>query len=97
MNTQNNNSWYVYILECADSSLYCGITTDLIRRVDEHNCLSGKGAKYTRHRQPVKLVYSEQAVNRSAASKREAQIKALSRREKLSLVQNKPANLLSNK
>ena len=74
-------SWHVYILECGDGTLYTGITNDLERRVDEHN--AGTGAKCTRARLPVKLVYSERKRNRSYASKREAAIKKLSRDEKM--------------
>ncbi len=75
------------MLECADSTLYTGIATDLERRLDEHNS-SPKGAKYTRARRPVKLVYSETFEDRSSASKREYEIKKKMRREeKLLLVQ----------
>ena len=77
--------WFVYIVECADNTLYTGITTDMERRVNEHNS-SGKGAKYTKTRQPVKMVYFEVAENRSMASKREAEIKKLSRKEKMDLI-----------
>lgn len=77
-------SWTVYILRCADDSLYTGITNDLEGRLASHN--SGAGARYTRSRLPVELVYQEPAADRSAASKREAAIKALSRRSKLALL-----------
>ena len=77
--------YYVYILECSDNTLYTGITTDLQRRVDEHNT-SEKGAKYTRLRRPVRLVYSEEQTDRSSASKREYALKKLSRMQKLALV-----------
>ncbi len=76
--------YFVYIVACSDETLYTGITTDLLRRVTEHNS-SVKGAKYTRLRRPVKLVYSEECSNRSEASKREYAIKHLTRQEKLSL------------
>lgn len=76
--------WHVYILRCADGTLYTGVTTDLVRRVEEHNA-SPKGARYTRARRPVALVYSERFASRSAASKREAAIKKLSRAAKLLL------------
>ena len=76
--------YYVYILECADTTLYTGITTDLERRLDEHNN-STKGAKYTRARRPVKLVYSEELTNRSEASKREYYIKKLRRKDKVNI------------
>ncbi|MEK7471088.1 MAG: GIY-YIG nuclease family protein [Patescibacteria group bacterium] len=79
--------YYLYILKCADKTLYTGITTDLKRRVIEHN--SGKfGAKYTISRRPVKLVYSKKFKNRSTASREEARIKKLERREKLELVRD---------
>ena len=66
--------YFVYILKCADETLYTGIATELERRIDEHNG-SNKGAKYTRARRPVRLVYSEEYPDRSAASKREYEIK----------------------
>ncbi len=81
--------WYVYMLKCADSTLYTGITVDPIRRVEEHNS-DKKGAKYTRVRQPVALVYQKHAKNRSEASRVEAALKKLSRKEKLSLINMNP-------
>lgn len=77
--------WWVYIVECSDQSLYTGITTDIDRRIIEHNT-SNRGAKYTRSKRPVSLVYKEQCENRSIASKREHQIKKLKRADKLLLV-----------
>lgn len=77
--------WYVYILKCSDGTLYTGITTCLSHRVNEHND-SAKGAKYTRSRRPVKLVWSQKAINRSEASKKEYQIKKMTRSKKLNLV-----------
>lgn len=74
-------SYFVYILRCSDNTLYTGITTDLERRLGEHNG-SPKGAKYTRNRRPVKIVYSEPCKDKSAASKREYAIKQLTKREK---------------
>lgn len=74
--------YFVYILKCSDGTLYTGITVDLSRRVREHNS-SKLGAKYTRARRPVKLVYSKKYRNRSLASKAESKIKNLSRKEKL--------------
>jgi putative endonuclease len=79
-------SYFVYILECSDESLYTGITTNVIKRLDEHND-SCKGAKYTKARRPVKLVYEETSLNRSTASKREYAIKKLTRLKKLQLIQ----------
>ena len=78
-------SYFVYIVECSDSTLYTGIATDICRRLDEHNN-SDKGAKYTRVRRPVKLVYSESCEDRSSASKREYEIKKLKREKKLELI-----------
>ena len=79
--------WYVYMLRCADGSLYTGVTTDLDRRVKEHNHgLASRGAKYTRVRQPVSLVYSEALASRSLACKREWEIKQLRKTEKEILV-----------
>jgi len=77
--------WQVYILRCADNTLYTGITNDLDRRINEHN-ESKLGAKYTRGRGPVQLVYQCEMKDRSAASKEEARIKKLSRQEKLELI-----------
>ena len=77
-------SWSVYILRCADGTLYTGIAPDVEKRVQKHN--EGKGAKYTRGRTPVELVYREDHPNRAEASKREYQIKQLSRAEKLELI-----------
>jgi putative endonuclease len=77
--------YFVYILECSDKTLYTGITTDIQRRLKEHNG-SQKGAKYTKLRRPVKLVYSEECLDRSSASKREYMIKKLSREKKLALI-----------
>ncbi|PCK06681.1 MAG: endonuclease [Alteromonadaceae bacterium] len=79
------SSWFIYILQCADKTYYTGITTDLDRRVEEHNS-SAKGARYTRAKRPVRLVYSEPCDNRSEASKREHQIKKLTRSQKEGLV-----------
>lgn len=77
--------WHIYMLKCSDDTLYTGITTDLSRRVGEHNS-SSKGAKYTRVRRPVELIYSESCDDKSSASKREYQIKQLSKIQKLSLL-----------
>ena len=79
-------SWTVYILRCADDSLYTGITTDVIRRVDEHNNDNNKGARYTRARRPVELIYQESHDDRSNASQREHSIKQLSRQQKLAMI-----------
>ena len=76
--------YFVYILKCNDGTLYTGVTNDLVRRVEEHN-FSKLGAKYTKGRRPVKLVYSEKFVDRSRALIEEAKIKKLSKRKKLNL------------
>lgn len=80
------NYYYVYILECSDKTLYTGWTNNIEKRVKEHNDGKG-GAKYTRARRPVRLVYAEISSSLSEALKREAQIKKLSRREKLVLIE----------
>lgn len=79
-------SWYLYVVKCRDESLYTGITTDITRRVKEHN--AKKGAFYTKNKTPVKLVYQEAMINQSEARKREASIKQLTREEKLELIEN---------
>lgn len=78
--------YHVYLLRCADGTLYTGFTNDLARRLAAHN--AGRGAKYTRGRRPVELVYWESFSNKSSALKREYAIKRLSRAEKLSLIQS---------
>ena len=82
--TNNAGDWVVYILQCSDGTLYTGMTSDVTRRVEQHN--AGTAARYTRARTPVKLVYREPAKNRSAALKREYAIKQLSRNEKDALI-----------
>jgi len=77
--------WYVYIVQCADKTLYTGITTDVKRRIKEHNSLN-LGAKYTKGRRPVKLVYTVKVENKSEALKEEFIIKQLSREEKVKLI-----------
>lgn len=79
-------AWNVYMVRCADGSLYTGIARDVERRVREHNTNNVLAANYTRSRRPVMLVYSETAATRSAAGKREYQIKQLSRQEKEALL-----------
>lgn len=78
-------SYFVYILRCSDETLYTGCTNQMLRRLAAHQ--SGKGAKYTRSRLPVELVYQEEVPDRSAALRREAAIKRLTRQEKLLLIQ----------
>ena len=79
-------SYYVYLLRCGDGSLYTGYTDDVERRLAVHQ--SGKGAKYTRSRLPVELVYSEELPDKSAALRREAAIKKLPREKKLALMES---------
>jgi putative endonuclease len=81
---QDPLNWIVYILRCADGTLYTGITNDLERRMAEHE--AGQGAKYTKGRGPFKLVYQETCRDRGLASKREIEIKSLDRKAKLLLV-----------
>jgi len=76
--------YYLYIFECADKTLYTGITTDLKRRIIEHNDTK-LGAKYTSSRRPIKMVFFKKFKNRSAVSKEEARIKKLKKSEKLKL------------
>jgi len=78
--------WYVYILRCSDNSLYTGITTDLERRIKEHNNSNKLGAKYTRVRRPVSLVYYEDSLNRKTASQKEYKLKQLTKSKKEKLV-----------
>lgn len=80
-------SWFTYIVRCADDTLYTGVTTDLQRRIQEHNHCDKKGAKYTRTRRPVQLIHNEVFENRSQACQREAAIKKLNRQQKLNLLQ----------
>ena len=78
--------YFVYLLKCADGSLYCGITTDVKRRLAEHK--AGKGGSYTRSHKVLKIVYTEKSRNRSTALKREAAIKQLDKVEKLKLIKS---------
>jgi putative endonuclease len=80
------------MLRCADGTFYTGITTDVTRRIAEHNGESGLGARYTRSRRPVELAYVEAAVSRSEAARREAAIKRLDRARKLALCADPPPN-----
>lgn len=79
--------WYVYIVRCADRTLYTGVARDLSARIEAHNL--GRGAKYTRARLPVKLIYQETVTDRSAALRREHAIKRLSRAEKRALAKTR--------
>ena len=83
----SDSLWYVYIVRASDETLYTGITTDLKRRLAEHQ--SGKaGAKYFRGRTALEMVFTESSVTRSTASKREAEIKKLTRAQKVSLIKS---------
>jgi predicted GIY-YIG superfamily endonuclease len=87
--------WFVYVLRCADGTLYTGITKDLTRRTRQHN--HGTGARYTRSRCPVKLVYQETQRGQGPALKREAAIKRLTRRQKLAMVREANRSRTSRK
>lgn len=78
--------WFVYILRCADNSLYTGVTTDVNKRLDQHNGVDKNGAKYTKPRRPVALVYQESSLSRSEACKREHAIKSLKKEQKETLI-----------
>ncbi len=83
MPTLPKSNWTCYLVQCADNTLYCGVTNNLEKRLAVHN--AGEGAKYTRGRTPVRLMYSEACPDKSAALKREREVKAMSRPEKLAL------------
>lgn len=88
--SQAGEGYFIYMLECADGSLYTGWTTDPERRLKEHN--AGRGALYTRWRRPVELKYLEEAPDRSAAQRRENTIKKMPRQKKLLLVEEYQEN-----
>ncbi len=79
--------WYLYVVQCSDGTLYTGVTTDIDRRINEHNT-SSRGAKYTKARRPVKLVYKRRYANRSEAQSAEYQFKKLLRGQKLEIIKN---------
>ena len=81
--------WLLYILKCSDGTFYTGITNDLPKRVETHNC--GKASRYTRVRLPVSVIYKEGCLNKSSALKKELRIKALSRAEKEEYIRRKKA------
>lgn len=83
---RTGQTWTVYIVRCADGTLYTGVAVDVAVRLAQHNGLRANGARYTRARRPVKLVYHESAANRSAACRREYHIKRMTRPEKLVLI-----------
>ena len=86
MGKKNQSNWLIYILECIDGSLYCGITNNLEKRLKQHKGEIKGGAKYTRSHWPCKLVYKEKSASRSEASQREAIIKKMSKDEKQALI-----------
>ena len=93
MNANSDDSWFVYLVRCSDGSFYAGVTTDLERRVRQHNGEIVGGANYTRARRPVALAWYEVCENRSVAQQREYSVRRLSRREKQCLtVKAAPVN-----
>lgn len=88
-----DKNWTVYMLECADGTLYTGITDDMVRRLRAHN--EGRGAKYTRGRGPLKLRYLESVPDKSTALKREHALKQLRRSEKMAIIQEKEREIKS--
>ena len=84
---KKKSNWIVYILECSDKTLYTGITNNFEKRLEQHNN-GQEAAKYTRARRPVKCVYKEKQLGRSSATKREMEIKKLSRAEKIELIKS---------
>lgn len=88
--------WHVYIVRCADSTLYTGIAKDVAKRVADHNTSDRLAARYTRARRPVVLVYREAFETRSQATRREARIKRMSKRQKESLVQSEARTFAEN-
>jgi putative endonuclease len=90
-----SNNWYLYVLQCSDESLYTGVTTDLERRVHEHNHTK-QGAKYTKSRRPVQLVTSWSFGSQSKAMQAEAAFKQLRRPQKVALLETTPEQLLEN-
>ena len=82
---EESKAYYVYLVKCSDDTLYCGYTTNVEKRIATHN--KGKGAKYTRARRPVSLVYNECFETKNEALRREIQIKKMTRKEKLYLIQ----------
>ena len=87
--------WYFYVVKCSDNSFYAGVTTELTRRVKEHNGDDRRGAKYTRSRRPVELIYSEEYPSRSAAQKEEYRFKQLDRKTKEHVISEKLLTTLS--
>jgi putative endonuclease len=82
----DSSKWIVYLLECANEHLYCGITNDISKRIKQHNGELKGGAKYTKANKPCRLVFQESAISRSAALRRESEIKKLKRIDKIKLI-----------
>jgi len=93
MDTTNQNNWLIYILECKDDSLYCGITNNLEKRLKQHKGEIKGGAKYTRSHWPCKLVFIEKSTSRSIALQRESVIKKMSKDEKQALIKSARKNI----
>lgn len=85
--------YYFYFLRCRDNSLYAGITSDVKRRLHEHNSMTSKGSKYVRSRQPAKLVYQEKLSSKSKALKREAEVKKWKKQRKETLISKRHISL----
>ena len=85
IDTVSSDDWFVYIVRCADSTLYTGIAKDVVKRVEDHNNNNASAAKYPRARRPVRLVYQETCCSHSHAARREYEIKQLSRPQKEAL------------
>jgi len=90
LNQKKDKQWFIYVVSCFDNSLYCGITTDLKRRLKQHNGELKGGAKYTRSRRPVVLLWRDICKSRSDACKREIKFKKLKRKEKLLFIETLP-------
>ena len=84
MSDKNEKAWLVYIIQCTDNAYYTGITNNLEQRVQQHS--AGEGAKYFRGRKPVAVVYTEPATDRGSATRREAEIKKMTRAQKIALI-----------
>lgn len=92
MKSKGSSAYFFYLLRCVDNSLYCGITKNLKKRVDEHNSCSPRASKYTRGRRPIKLVYFEKLPSRGAALRREAEVKKWAKDKKEALVKLSPGD-----
>ncbi|MDR1776299.1 MAG: GIY-YIG nuclease family protein [Desulfovibrio sp.] len=84
--TDNDRSWHVYLLECSDGTYYCGVATDMARRLEQHNGLLPGGAKYTRTRRPVRVIASRLCADKSGACRLEYAVKSAPREKKLDVL-----------